>query len=140
MPIDLQDLKAWIAKRGHPWLRYYGHPQLLPWIKRDGLLPRTVTKLRGTHSAPHLAGRPTHVYLGTREAAELAMSGVWICFVRVDLLDTSCIDMNEDEAGVHTSFSCVGELPRGGELRPRTLGETGGEWAERHKAIIDSPA
>jgi hypothetical protein len=146
MPIDPEALMAWADKPGSGWLYHrVAIEQLLPWVMRDGLIPRAQTGQRGIHL--NMPSRDTHVYLSTADdprkffAAGMGEGHAHVA-VHVSRLDPELLDSDEDKIGAYATAppSAVLRLPGADSLPWRADGEPAADWAKRHSATIDASA
>lgn len=136
-----EQLDRWIAENGP----YLGHEvareTMIPFVLRDGLLPRTLTGQNRNGSNPRLHSREGHVYLGT--GPFLTANYMAPTFL-VDLrkLDPGRIDIDEDRVFEYLN-QAARDLPGAELLAQARPGKqdliSGGDWADRWSAICDQP-
>jgi len=146
MPLRRDWLDDWVRNGGTDGWFYHRvfAEQLLPWILRDGLLPRSQTRVSGLQ--PGMPSRPTHIYLVThtdrRAFEEAGMgSGPPHLAVHAGSLDPDAIDSDEDKIGADLTKppAAVLTLPGASSLRWRQRGELVWKWAAANTGVIDQP-
>jgi hypothetical protein len=134
-------LDQWIDENGP----YLGHEvageRMIPFVLRDGLMPRALTGQNRNSSNPRLHSRPNHVYLGT--GLFLKQNFMTPTFL-VDLrkLDPARFDVDEDRVFEYLNLAARG-LPGACELDAARPGKhdlvSGGDWADSWSALCDRP-
>lgn len=156
MPTTHEMVEAFCSVRD-PYLYHGANPLTLPYLIRDGLLPRAMTgnhAYDGSDGRPEFRSRPGHVYLGTLDHLDrIPLEPL----VRVDLreLDPARICSDEDvfwELDIASSekwnwFYSVSDMDEDGELPDfarwmrqwKDAGASFGDWADCYAELIDRP-
>lgn len=133
--------ERWIKDNGP----YLGHEvageRMIPYVLRDGLLPRALTGQNRNSSNPRIYSRKNHVYLGTgRYLSSFHMAPTFIVDLRK--LDPALIDADEDNVFDYLNSGdreLVGSdlLAQARPSREEII--SGGDWADAWTAICDQP-
>ncbi len=146
MSLSEDHLAEWIATApGGGWLYHrIALEQLLPWVMRDGLLPRQTTGMAGIHFG--MASRETHIYLATSNDPMIfaaAGMGEGLAHIRVHASDlrAELMDSDEDKIGGYDRLrsDAIMRLPGAQSLVWPASGSSVGLWAAASSEVIDQP-
>jgi hypothetical protein len=144
MPLTIAQVEKWIDDNGTRFHYYVGFEQNLPWIKRDGLIPRSETQHPNFHA--NLPSREDHVYLLATDSLvhrlRAGNCGVPQIAIEIRQLNYELFAVDEDRIEAHSLSPSerVRELPGYDNLDERLSDEDVGSWSRRNTAVIDSPA